>query len=197
MNNPAPSACQDRGFAPPRIRTPGKRARKNFSAKIPRNPLISLDSDERIQGNPRKSNPHKRRSSQRNGQEPRKSKRSDRTNVASPLRQRTHTDSIQRRSALGDPVRSASCRKQSDKRTSVDELGNGAMTMPGDIPRLSSAEIAATLAAHRAAPAFTIVPAHDDLGSNTDRLFPTGCRFAPIWRRQLLPASRCGARPRD
>jgi 2-phospho-L-lactate guanylyltransferase len=38
--------------------------------------------------------------------------------------------------------------------------------MPGDIPRLSSAEIAATLAAHRRAPAFTIVPAHDDLGSN-------------------------------
>ena len=25
--------------------------------KIPRNPLIRLDSDERIQGNPRKSNP--------------------------------------------------------------------------------------------------------------------------------------------
>ena len=46
--------------------------------------------------------------------------------------------------------------------------GQAAMiTMPGDIPRLSSAEIAATLAAHRAAPAFTIVPAHDDLGSNT------------------------------
>lgn len=43
----------------------------------------------------------------------------------------------------------------------------GMMTMPGDIPRLSSAEIAATLAAHQAAPAFTIVPAHDDLGSNT------------------------------
>jgi len=43
----------------------------------------------------------------------------------------------------------------------------GMITMPGDIPRLSSAEIAATLAAHRAAPAFTIVPAHDDLGSNT------------------------------
>ena len=40
------------------------------------------------------------------------------------------------------------------------------MTMPGDIPRLTSAEVEATLAAHRAAPAFTIVPAHDDLGSN-------------------------------
>jgi 2-phospho-L-lactate/phosphoenolpyruvate guanylyltransferase len=32
---------------------------------------------------------------------------------------------------------------------------------------LSSEEIAATLAAHRAGPSFTIVPAHDDLGSNT------------------------------
>ena len=43
----------------------------------------------------------------------------------------------------------------------------GMMTMPGDIPSVSSDEIAATLAAHRAAPAFTIVPAHDELGSNT------------------------------
>jgi 2-phospho-L-lactate guanylyltransferase len=42
----------------------------------------------------------------------------------------------------------------------------GMMTVPGDVPRLSPAEIASTLAAHRAAPAFTIVPAHDDLGSN-------------------------------
>jgi 2-phospho-L-lactate/phosphoenolpyruvate guanylyltransferase len=48
----------------------------------------------------------------------------------------------------------------------VREGRAGMMTMPGDIPRLSSAEIAATLAAHRDAPAFTIVPAHDDLGSN-------------------------------
>jgi 2-phospho-L-lactate/phosphoenolpyruvate guanylyltransferase len=43
----------------------------------------------------------------------------------------------------------------------------GMMTLPGDIPRLSPTEIAATLAAHGPAPAFTIVPAHDDLGSNT------------------------------
>jgi 2-phospho-L-lactate guanylyltransferase len=49
----------------------------------------------------------------------------------------------------------------------VREGRTGMMTMPGDIPRLMSAEIAATLAAHRAAPAFSIVPAHDDLGSNT------------------------------
>jgi hypothetical protein len=33
--------------------------RKIFSAKIPRNPLISLDSDERIQGNPNKSKDQK------------------------------------------------------------------------------------------------------------------------------------------
>jgi 2-phospho-L-lactate/phosphoenolpyruvate guanylyltransferase len=49
----------------------------------------------------------------------------------------------------------------------VREGRAGMMTMPGDIPRLSPEEIAATLAAHRAAPSFTIVPAHDDLGSNT------------------------------
>ncbi len=49
----------------------------------------------------------------------------------------------------------------------VREGQAGMMTLPGDIPRLSPAEIAATLAAHKPAPAFTIVPAHDDLGSNT------------------------------
>ena len=49
----------------------------------------------------------------------------------------------------------------------VREGHAGMMTLPGDIPRLSSAEIAATLAVHQAAPAFTIVPAHDELGSNT------------------------------
>jgi 2-phospho-L-lactate guanylyltransferase len=49
----------------------------------------------------------------------------------------------------------------------VREGRAGMMTMPGDIPQLSTDEIVATLAAHRPAPAFTIVPAHDDLGSNT------------------------------
>ena len=49
----------------------------------------------------------------------------------------------------------------------VREGRAGMMTMPGDIPRVTAAEISATLAAHQAAPAFTIVPAHDDLGSNT------------------------------
>jgi 2-phospho-L-lactate guanylyltransferase len=53
------------------------------------------------------------------------------------------------------------------QRLLVREGRAGMMTMPGDIPLLTSAEVAATLAAHRATPAFTIVPAHDDLGSNT------------------------------
>ncbi len=48
----------------------------------------------------------------------------------------------------------------------------GMMTMPGDIPRATSAEIAATVAPRRAAPSFTIVPAHDDLGSNTIVMSP-------------------------
>jgi hypothetical protein len=36
---------------------PGEGARKIISRFIPRNPLKSLDSDERIQENPRKSKP--------------------------------------------------------------------------------------------------------------------------------------------
>jgi 2-phospho-L-lactate guanylyltransferase len=48
----------------------------------------------------------------------------------------------------------------------------GMITMPGDIPRATSAEIAAALAAHGAAPSFTIVPAHDDLGSNAVLMSP-------------------------
>ena len=42
----------------------------------------------------------------------------------------------------------------------------GMITLPGDIPATTSAEIEAVLAAHLAAPSFTISPAHDDLGSN-------------------------------
>src|ERR1700722_11062519 len=70
-----------------RLSTPGKRAEKKFPRFKPRNPLKSLDSDERIQGNPRESNPHERGSSQRNGQGPRKPKRIDRTDVAARCRE--------------------------------------------------------------------------------------------------------------
>jgi 2-phospho-L-lactate guanylyltransferase len=42
----------------------------------------------------------------------------------------------------------------------------GMMTVPADIPAATSAEFDRVVAAHLAAPAFTISPAHDDLGSN-------------------------------
>src|ERR1700710_2169892 len=45
--------------------------------------------------------------------------------------------------------------------------GKGALlTMPGDIPRVTSAEIDAVVSSCLAPPSFTIVPAHDELGSN-------------------------------
>ena len=49
----------------------------------------------------------------------------------------------------------------------VMEGGHAMLTMPGDIPRVTSEEIQAAIAAHSPmAPAFTIVPAHDEKGSN-------------------------------
>src|ERR1700722_1809090 len=68
-----------------------KSERKNLLLKISCNPLISLDSDERIQGNPRKSKPHILGFSQRNGDRPRNSKRSDRTAIEK-ARGRLHLD---------------------------------------------------------------------------------------------------------
>jgi 2-phospho-L-lactate guanylyltransferase len=44
---------------------------------------------------------------------------------------------------------------------------DGVLAIPGDIPAVTLSEIEAVLAAHRRpAPAFTIAPARDDLGSN-------------------------------
>jgi 2-phospho-L-lactate guanylyltransferase len=50
----------------------------------------------------------------------------------------------------------------------------GMITMPGDIPRITPDEVAAVLAAHRSARSFTIVPAHDDRGSNAVVCSPPG-----------------------
>jgi 2-phospho-L-lactate/phosphoenolpyruvate guanylyltransferase len=46
------------------------------------------------------------------------------------------------------------------------------LTVPGDIPRITAAEIAQLIAAHRPAPSFTIAPAHDELGSNAILMSP-------------------------
>jgi hypothetical protein len=48
--------AKEAGAVPALPRANGRE--KFLSAKIPRNPLKMLDSDERIQGNPSFSNPH-------------------------------------------------------------------------------------------------------------------------------------------
>jgi 2-phospho-L-lactate guanylyltransferase len=50
----------------------------------------------------------------------------------------------------------------------------GMITIPGDAPLVTAAEIDAVVAAHGAAPAMTIVPAHDRRGSNCIALSPPG-----------------------
>jgi hypothetical protein len=67
--------------------------------KISYNPLINLELYERIQGNPRKSNPQNLGFSQRNGHVPRKPKPGRRTASRPPSR-RSQTDSIQMHSGL-------------------------------------------------------------------------------------------------
>lgn len=52
------------------------------------------------------------------------------------------------------------------------EGAQGIITLPGDVPAVTPAEIEAVLAAHGEAPAFTIAPAHDELGSNAVVLSP-------------------------
>jgi 2-phospho-L-lactate/phosphoenolpyruvate guanylyltransferase len=42
----------------------------------------------------------------------------------------------------------------------------GMLTLPGDIPLVTGDEITRLVAAHRPSPAFTIVPSHDEGGSN-------------------------------
>ena len=42
----------------------------------------------------------------------------------------------------------------------------GMLTLPGDIPLVTSAEIELLMASHPPAPSFTIVPSHDEQGSN-------------------------------
>ncbi len=46
------------------------------------------------------------------------------------------------------------------------------LTLPGDIPRITADEVSQLIAAHRAAPSFTIAPAHDEQGSNAILLSP-------------------------
>jgi 2-phospho-L-lactate/phosphoenolpyruvate guanylyltransferase len=54
----------------------------------------------------------------------------------------------------------------------VAQNHNTMLTLPGDLPLVTAAEIENLIAAHGTAPAFTIAPAHDDLGSNAILISP-------------------------
>jgi 2-phospho-L-lactate/phosphoenolpyruvate guanylyltransferase len=49
---------------------------------------------------------------------------------------------------------------------------NTMLTLPGDLPLIAAAEIEQLIAAHGLGPAFTIAPAHDELGSNAILMSP-------------------------
>jgi 2-phospho-L-lactate/phosphoenolpyruvate guanylyltransferase len=72
--------------------------------------------------------------------------------------------------------------------------GRGAMlTLPGDIPLVTAAEIEQLIAAHLPAPSFTITPSHDEMGSNAIIMSPPDCvklRFGDDSFRPHLAASR-------
>src|SRR5215471_18068461 len=76
----------------------------------------------------------------------------------------------------------------------------GMLTVPGDIPLVTAAEIAQLLAAHRPAPSFTIAPSHDELGSNAVLVSPPDAvplRFGDnSFFPHLAAARACGIEPK-
>jgi 2-phospho-L-lactate guanylyltransferase len=81
----------------------------------------------------------------------------------------------------------------------VGEGRAGMITMPGDIPAATPSEVEAVLAAHGKAPAFTIAPAHDDLGSNAIVMTPPDAVPLRFGEDSFFPhldaARRCGIEP--
>jgi 2-phospho-L-lactate guanylyltransferase len=77
--------------------------------------------------------------------------------------------------------------------------GTGMLTLPGDIPLVSPADIRQVLQAHRRGRGFTIVPARDELGSNAILCSPADAvsvRFGPdSFFPHLVAARRCGLEP--
>jgi 2-phospho-L-lactate/phosphoenolpyruvate guanylyltransferase len=75
----------------------------------------------------------------------------------------------------------------------------GMVTLPGDIPLVTPVELAQLLAAHPPAPSFTIVPSHDERGSNAIACSPPDAvplRFGEdSFYPHLQAAEACGIRP--
>jgi 2-phospho-L-lactate guanylyltransferase len=80
------------------------------------------------------------------------------------------------------------------------EQRSGMLTLPGDIPLVTPAEIASLLAAHFQPPSFTIVPSHDERGSNAIACSPPDAvplRFGDdSFYPHLQAAEACGLRPK-
>ena len=67
------------------------------------------------------------------------------------------------------------------------------LTLPGDIPLVTAAEIERLIAAHLPAPSFTIAPSHDEMGSNAILMSPPDAvtlRFGDDSFRPHLAAAR-------
>jgi 2-phospho-L-lactate guanylyltransferase len=81
----------------------------------------------------------------------------------------------------------------------VGRSGAGMLTLPGDIPLVSPADVQRVLRAHHARRAFTIVPARDEQGSNTILCTPADAvplRFgSDSYFPHLVAARRCGLEP--
>ena len=79
------------------------------------------------------------------------------------------------------------------------EGASGFLTLPGDIPNISTSEVEALLRVHREAPAFTIAPSHDELGSNAVACSPVDAvplRFGTdSYFPHLAAARRTGIEP--
>jgi len=77
---------------------------------------------------------------------------------------------------------------------------DGMITIPGDTPLITAAEIETVLAAHTARPGMTIVPAHDRRGSNCIAVSPPG--LIPFsfgndsFQPHLASARKVGIEPR-
>ncbi len=84
------------------------------------------------------------------------------------------------------------------RRLAADAVG-AMLTLPGDIPLVTSDEIGQLIAAHRSGPSFTIAPSHDEKGSNAILVSPPDAvplRFGDdSFFPHLAASEACGIAP--
>jgi 2-phospho-L-lactate guanylyltransferase len=83
--------------------------------------------------------------------------------------------------------------------TLAAEGRGGMLQLPGDIPLVAADEVSLVLALRRASPSFTIVPSHDDFGSNAVLVCPPAAVPLTFGDDSFYPhlraAQACGIRP--